>query len=63
MPDLVGEFREFDALHLSLAEMVEEAQFDLGGVGGKKREIDAPPIPGRAERIWPALEHAAPLHR
>ncbi len=48
--DLVGVFRQFDALQFDFAGVVEDAQFDFGGVGGKQREVDPQPIPGRTER-------------
>ncbi|MNS14821.1 hypothetical protein D3C72_464460 [compost metagenome] len=48
--DLVGVFRQFDAFDLHFAGVVENAQFDLGGVGGKQGEIDTQPIPGRTQR-------------
>jgi hypothetical protein len=50
MPDLVGKFRELDAMQFSFASVVEQAKFDLRGMGRKQREIDAQPVPGRAER-------------
>jgi hypothetical protein len=33
MPDLVGKFRELDAMQFSLASVVEQAKFDLRGMG------------------------------
>jgi len=50
MPDLVGELRELDSMQFSLASDFEQTEFDLGGVRGKQREIDAEPISGRTER-------------
>ncbi len=58
VPDLIGVFRQLDALDLAATATLEQAQLDLGGVCRKQREIDAEPIPGGAERKWPALEHA-----
>ena len=51
---------QLDALELSLAVGVEQAQFDLGGMRRKDREIDAEPIPGRTERERPAFGHLGP---
>ena len=50
MPDLIGIFRQLDALELGLAIRVEQAQLDLGGVRLEQRKIDAEPVPCRAER-------------
>ncbi|MNO64513.1 hypothetical protein D3C76_552410 [compost metagenome] len=47
MPDLVGEFRQGDALDFFLAIGVEQAQFDLRGIGGKNCEVDARAVPRR----------------
>jgi hypothetical protein len=40
--------RQLNSLDLSLALLVEEAQLDLGRVGGKQGKIDAEPRPGCA---------------
>src|SRR5215831_5319865 len=50
VPNLVGVFRQLDALELGSAIAVEEADLDPCGVGGKYREVDAEPIPGRTKR-------------
>ncbi len=55
MPDLVGIFGKLDALALGFAGIVEQAEFNLGGMGGKQREVDAESIPGGAERKRSAL--------
>jgi len=44
VPHLIGKFRQIDPLAL----LVEEAQLDLGRVGGKQRKIDAESRPGCA---------------
>jgi hypothetical protein len=49
VPDLVGEFRQFDALDLALAAVIEQAQLDLGRIGGEEREID--PALSRSRRV------------
>ncbi|VVO70325.1 hypothetical protein PS732_01289 [Pseudomonas fluorescens] len=48
--DLVGVFREFDAFELDFACIIEDAQFNLGGVGGEQGKVHPQAIPGRAER-------------
>ena len=50
VPNLVGVFRQLDALELGSAIAVEEADLDPCGVSGKYREVDAEPIPGRTKR-------------
>ena len=50
VPDLVGVFGQRDAVGLAPALLVEEAQLDLGGIGGEQREIDAAAIPRRPAR-------------
>ena len=47
--DLVGIFGQLDPFELGLALVVEQAQLDLGGVGREECEVDARPVPGRAE--------------
>ena len=59
VPDVVGAFRHRDALGLALALAVEQAQFDLGGIGGKQREIGSAPVPGRTERVGSARRDAS----
>ncbi len=44
--DLIGVFGQFDAFEFLLASGVEQAQLDLGGVGGKQREVHAQAVPG-----------------
>ena len=56
--DLVGVFRQFDAFEFHFAGVVENAQFDPGGVGGEQREIDPQAIPGRTERKGQAFTDA-----
>ncbi|MNF82271.1 hypothetical protein D3C84_645740 [compost metagenome] len=48
--DLVGVFGQFDAFEFHLAGVVEQAQFNLGGVGGKQGEVDSQSIPGGTQR-------------
>jgi hypothetical protein len=62
VPDLVRVFRQRHPVGLALAFRIEEAEFDLLGVRGEQREIDAAAVPGRAKRIgqaWldPMLNH------
>ncbi|MNP19332.1 hypothetical protein D3C76_1118540 [compost metagenome] len=48
--DLVGVLRQFDAFELHFAGVIENAQFDAGGVGREQGEVDPQAIPGRTER-------------
>ncbi|MCY1396843.1 hypothetical protein D9M71_118280 [compost metagenome] len=48
--DLVGVFGQFDAFELHLAAVVEQAQFNPGGVGGKQGEVDSQSVPGGTQR-------------
>ena len=59
VPDLVGEFRQGDALDFCLAIGIEQAQFNLGGIGRKDREVDARAVPRRTQRIGQAFTDAA----
>ncbi len=47
VPDLVGVLGQLDALDLGLTVGVEQAQLDLGGIGGEQREVRALPVPER----------------
>ncbi|MNM24079.1 hypothetical protein D3C81_345030 [compost metagenome] len=58
MVDLVGVFGQFDALDLVFAAGVEQAQFDLGGVGREQGEVDAQAIPVGAEGKGQAFANA-----
>ena len=58
VPDLIGVFGQNQPLDLALARRVEQAEFDLFGMGGEKREVDALAIPVCAERIRFAWPHA-----
>src|SRR6202007_1663556 len=49
VPDILAALRQFDALELAAAEIVEQAQLDLGRVGGKQREIGAAAVPACTE--------------
>ena len=48
--DLIGVFRQLDALEFDFSGVVENAQLDLGGVGGKQSKVHPQTIPGRTER-------------
>ncbi len=58
VPDLVRVFGQFDPLDLALALVVEQAQFDLGGVGREHGEVHPQPVPGGTERIGQTLQDA-----
>ena len=58
VPDLVGVFRQLDALEFALASLIEQAELHLGGVGREQGEVDAEPVPCRAKRIGTPLEDA-----
>ena len=61
--DLVGVFGQLDPRDLLDAGTVEEADLDLGGVGGEEREIGTLAVPARPERegrAFPDLEIANP---
>ena len=51
VPDLFGPGRQRQALDLAPARGVEEAEVDLRRMGGEQGEVDATPIPDRAERL------------
>ena len=51
VPHLVGVLAQGEALHFPPAVGVEDAELDLVGVLGEKREVDALAVPGRAERV------------
>ncbi|MNJ13203.1 hypothetical protein D3C77_74080 [compost metagenome] len=44
--NFVGVFGQFDAFQFHLAAGVEQAQFDLGGVGREQGEVDPQAVPG-----------------
>ena len=58
MPDLIGILGQHQALDLALTGRVEQAEFDLFGMGGKEREIDAFAIPVGTKRVGFAGPHA-----
>jgi hypothetical protein len=61
--DLIGVFGQLEPRDLLVAGAVEEGDLDLGGVGGKEREIGALAVPARPERegrAFPDLEIAVP---
>ncbi len=47
--DLVGVFGQFDALQFNFTGVVEQAQFDLGGIGREQCKVDAQAVPGGAK--------------
>jgi hypothetical protein len=55
MPDFVGELGQFDALQLFGARIIEEAEFNLGGIGGKEGKVDALDIPCSSAGMGKAL--------
>ena len=48
MENLIGKFRQFEALELALAVAVEEADLDFRGVGGKDRKFA--PFPSQSRQ-------------
>ncbi|MNE67216.1 hypothetical protein D3C80_1628120 [compost metagenome] len=61
MEDFIGVFGQLDAFEFDLAAGIEEAQLDLGGVGGKQREVDPQAIPGRPQGEGQAFANARRL--
>ncbi len=59
VPDLVGPFGQRDPLRLRVARGIEQAEFDPLRVSREEGEVDAGPVPRRAERMRAAGEHAA----
>ena len=53
--DLVGIFGQRDPLDFLAAVLVEQAELDLGGVGGEDREIGPLAVPGGAARVRQAF--------
>ena len=58
VPDFVGVLRQGDAFDLAPAALLEQAELDLAGVGREQREVDAEPVPYRAEGIGQAFRQA-----
>ncbi|MOA51073.1 hypothetical protein D3C78_1741720 [compost metagenome] len=56
--NLVGVLRQLDAFEFDVAGIIENAQFDPGGVGREQGEIDPQAIPGRTERKGQAFTDA-----
>jgi hypothetical protein len=52
VPDLIRALGQGDAIGFPASERIEETQFDLRGMRGEQREVDALPVPARAERQW-----------
>ncbi len=57
VPDLVGVFGQRDAFDLAAPFRVEQAEFNLGGVGGEQGEIDPQTVPQGTERVGQSLAH------
>src|SRR5262245_5741054 len=51
VPDVLAALRQGDALALTPALAVEQAELDLAGIGRKQRKIRPPAIPGGAEGV------------
>ena len=58
VPDFVGVLGQADAFDLALAAGVEQAELDLGRVGGEQGEVDPQPVPRGAKRIGQAFREA-----
>ena len=58
VPHLIGVFGQRNPLEFLLAAIVEDTQFDLRGVRGKQRKVDAEASPGRSEGMWGTLLQA-----
>jgi hypothetical protein len=64
VPHVVGALGQSDALDLAPAFLVEQAQFDLLGMGTEQREVRAATVPGRAKRMgFPGLNAIRPQER
>jgi hypothetical protein len=46
VPDLVCVFRQLNSFQFGFSGVVEQAQFDLGGMAGEEGEIHAKAVPG-----------------
>src|SRR5215472_10486376 len=55
VPYLVGVLGKFDAFEFGAPRVVEQAELDLGGVGGEQREIDTKPVPCRTAWVGRTL--------
>ena len=51
VPHLVRVLGQHDALQLALAAGIEQAEFDLFGIGAEQREVGAPSIEGGPQWI------------
>src|SRR6185312_9236596 len=49
VPDVLATFGQLDALEFAATLAVEQAQLDLGGVGGKQGKIGPPAVPACTE--------------
>ena len=54
MPYLIGLLSNRNAMKFATSGFVEQAKVNFLGMLGKKREIDALPVPSCAERIGPS---------
>ena len=61
VPDLVGVLGQLDPLQLAVARRVEQADLDLGGVGGEQAEVDPLAVPGGAAGKRRSFAYA-PIH-
>jgi hypothetical protein len=51
MPDIFAALGQRDAFQFALALVIEQAKLHLRRIGGKQREVGAPPIPCCAKRM------------
>src|SRR5947207_1993847 len=58
VPDLVGVFRQLNALEFNSAFVIKQTQLHLGCMSGEQRKVDSEAIPGRTQRKGLPLGHA-----
>jgi hypothetical protein len=58
VPDFVGVLGQRDALELTLAARIEQAQLDFRRIGGEQREVDAKAVPRCPQRVREAFGYA-----
>src|SRR5262249_24490998 len=51
VPDVLGAFRQRDALDLAPTMAVEQAKLHFFGIGRKQREISSAPVPSGSQRM------------
>src|SRR5687767_3262237 len=61
VPHLVGVLRQRNPLELAFSRAVEKAQLYFRRIRGEEREVDAQPIPRRAERVGQAFGYTRAL--